>query len=104
MYDWSTENGGNINFFSGKIEAKLNQWEYWGGDGQKFILEPVKAEEEKIIGDVNADGQFSVLDIVMMQRFLLNQRDLMDSAAGDLCEDSVINAFDLAIMKRMLLA
>lgn len=91
MYDWSTENGGNI-----------NQWEYWGGDGQKFILEPVKAEEKKIIGDVNADGQFSVLDIVMMQRFLLNQRDLMDSAAGDLCEDGVINAFDLAIMKRLL--
>ncbi|MBQ9109866.1 MAG: hypothetical protein IJY06_00635 [Oscillospiraceae bacterium] len=38
----------------------------------------------------------------MMQRFLLNQRDLMDSAAGDLCEDGVINAFDLAIMKRLL--
>lgn len=60
-------------------------------------------EPEKIVGDVNADGKFTMLDIVMMQKFMLNAGDLTDSAAGDLCEDGVINAFDLAIMKRELL-
>ena len=29
VYDWSSEPGGNI-----------NQWNYWGGDCQKWILEP----------------------------------------------------------------
>jgi arabinan endo-1,5-alpha-L-arabinosidase len=84
--------------------ANICQWNYWGGDGQKFILEPVKAEEKPVIGDVSADGQFSVADAVMMQKYLLRAGDLTDDFAGDLCEDGVINAFDLAVMKRMLLA
>lgn len=83
--------------------ANICQWEYWGGDGQKFILEPAAAEEKTVIGDVNADGQFTVLDIVMMQKFLLNQGDLTDWTAGDLCEDGRVNAFDLCVMKRELL-
>ncbi len=41
VYNISKEDGANI-----------CQWEYWGGNGQKFILEPVK----EIEGDVNADG------------------------------------------------
>ncbi len=83
--------------------ANICQWEYWGGDGQKFILEPVKAQPEQILGDVNADGERTVLDVVMMQKFLLNIGDLTDASAGDLCEDGRINVFDLAIMKRMVL-
>ena len=29
VYDWSNEPGGNV-----------NQWNYWGGTCQKWILEP----------------------------------------------------------------
>lgn len=56
-----------------------------------------------IRGDVNADGTFSVADIVMMQKWLLNAGKITDWQAGDLCEDGVINAFDLAVMKRELI-
>ncbi len=83
--------------------ANICQWEYWGGDGQKFILEPVKPEAKAVRGDVNADGAATILDLVMMQKFLLNAGDLTDAAAGDLCEDGVINVFDIAVMKRILL-
>ncbi len=93
VFEISTENGANI-----------CQWNYWGGDGQKFILEPALAEEEQVIGDVNADGQFSVSDIVMMQKFLFGAADLTDWEAGDLCRDGRINGFDLAAMKRRLLS
>ncbi len=93
VYDISLDAGANI-----------CQWEYWGGDGQKFILEPAAAETKKIIGDVNADGAFAVVDVVMLQKYLLHAGDLTDAAAGDLTGDGRINAFDLAIMKRMLLA
>lgn len=83
--------------------ANICQWEYWGGDGQKFILEPAKAEEKKVIGDVNADGEFTMLDAVMMQRFLLNIGSITDITAGDLCEDGRINVFDMVLMRKMLL-
>ena len=95
VYEISLESGANI-----------CQWEYWGGDGQKFILEPAKpvaAEPEKVIGDVNADGVYSILDTVMMQKYLLGISALTDSAAGDVCEDGKLNVFDLAVMKNMIL-
>ena len=83
--------------------ANICQWNYWGGDGQKFILEPAYAEvPEEIIGDVNADDAFSVLDVIMLQKWLLNAGDITDAAAGELHEDGVLNAFDLAVMKKML--
>lgn len=63
VFEISTENGANI-----------CEWEYWSGAGQKFILEPAG----KIKGDVNADGTFSIADLVMMQKFLLADGNLTD--------------------------
>ncbi|MBQ8906266.1 MAG: dockerin type I repeat-containing protein [Ruminococcus sp.] len=57
-----------------------------------------------MIGDVNADGICSVQDAVMMQKFIVNAGGLTDWTAGDLNQDGRINAFDLAIMKKILLA
>ncbi len=81
--------------------ANICQWEYWGGDGQKFILEPAAAEK-KVIGDVNADGVFSMLDAVMMQKYLVCASGLTDAEAGDVCTDGRLNTFDLTVMKKML--
>ena len=60
--------------------------------------------QEKVAGDVNADGEFSVSDLVIMQKWLLAVpgTELPDWKAGDLCEDDVINAFDLCIMRGRL--
>lgn len=90
VYNISKEDGANI-----------CQWEYWGGNGQKFILEPVK----EIEGDVNADGALSVIDAILLQKWLLAVPDaeLTDWKATDLCEDNIINVFDLHLLKRMLL-
>lgn len=90
VYNISKEDGANI-----------CQWEYWGGNGQKFILEPVK----EIEGDVNADGALSVIDAILLQKWLLAVPDaeLTNWKAADLCEDNIINVFDLHLLKRMLL-
>ena len=56
-----------------------------------------------LAGDVNADGTVSVLDIIMLQTFLLNTGDLTNSEAADLCADGRIDGFDLCMMKRELL-
>ena len=58
---------------------------------------------EKVRGDVNADGSFTVSDIVMMQKYLLRAGTLKAAQNGDLCEDGVLNVLDLTVMKRELL-
>ena len=57
-----------------------------------------------LYGDVNADGQFTITDVVAMQKWLLAVPDakLSDWKAGDLYEDNVLNVFDLCLMKRLL--
>lgn len=55
-------------------------------------------------GDVNADGMFTVADVIMLQKWLLCNGEITDWEAGDLCEDGILNAFDLRAMKQMLLA
>ena len=92
VYGISLENGANI-----------CQWNYWGGDGQKFIFEP--AVPETIRGDVNADGKFSIADVIMMQKWLLAVPNiqLADKESGDLNEDNKLNVFDLCLMKYMLI-
>jgi len=78
--------------------ANLCQWEYWSGEGQKFIIEPAK-NDSKVRGDVNADGKFNVSDLVMMQKWILGSGDLTDWTAGDLISDGVINVLDLSKMR-----
>ncbi|MCQ2417456.1 MAG: heparinase II/III family protein [Oscillospiraceae bacterium] len=60
---------------------------------------------QTIKGDVNADGVFSIADVVLLQKWLLAVPDteLKNWKAADLCEDNKINVFDLCMMKRSLL-
>jgi len=58
-----------------------------------------------IMGDVNADGVFSVSDVVLFQKWLLAVPDtyLSNWKAADFCDDDVLNVFDLTLMKRTLI-
>jgi len=60
-------------------------------------------EAKTIKGDCNADGEFSVADVVLLQKWLLTEEKSMpDWKAADLCEDDRLDVFDLCMMKRML--
>lgn len=59
-------------------------------------------EREKVRGDVNADGEFSVADAVMLQKWLVRAGDITDWRAGDLCGDGKLDVFDLCILKKEL--
>lgn len=67
----------------------------------------VKTESNALIpkGDVNADGEFNVADVVTLQKWLLAVPDtkLADWKSADLCSDNRLDAFDLCLMKRELL-
>lgn len=61
-------------------------------------------EKADLPGDVNADGAFNIADVVMLQKWLLQDgTQLTDWEAGDLVQDQKLNAFDFCAMKRALL-
>ena len=89
VFDISTEPGANI-----------CQWEYWGGDGQKFRIEAPK----QIKGDVSADGTCNIADAVLLQKYLLTAETSLPAwKAGDMDENGRLTAADLALLKQSLL-
>lgn len=58
---------------------------------------------DAIKGDVNADGVFSVSDIIAMQKWLLKAGTLELWQNGDMNQDEQLDVFDLVLMKRELL-
>lgn len=74
--------------------------------GEYSLLSVIKNEmavQGAVPGDVNADGEFSVADVVMLQKWLLNSGGLSDWKAGDLSGDNIIDVFDLCMMRKLLL-
>jgi len=59
-----------------------------------------------VAGDVNADGEFNIADAISLQKWLLAVTDthLADWNAGDLCDDNVLDVFDLCLMKKKLIS
>lgn len=64
------------------------------------LIQVWKAE---IKGDVNGDGRFTIADMVMLQKWLLGSGELTVWKNGDLCEDGIINVFDLCMIQRLLI-
>ena len=62
-------------------------------------------QSAQILHDLNADGSFDVLDVVLLQKWILNipGTTLPNPDAGDLDGDGQIDIFDLGMMKRELL-
>ena len=58
-----------------------------------------------MMGDVNADGDFTISDVVLLQKWLLAVPDtnLANWKAADFCKDNKLNVFDLCLMKRTLI-
>lgn len=55
------------------------------------------------VGECNNDGEFSVADAVILQKWLLNDgMELTTWQAADLDENGIIDVFDLCLMKQKL--
>lgn len=57
-----------------------------------------------IAGDINADGDFNVSDLLVMQKWLLNSESPADWSAGDLNADGELDIYDFILMRQALLA
>ncbi|MBR4627308.1 MAG: dockerin type I repeat-containing protein [Ruminococcus sp.] len=80
-----------------------------GANGQSaycmnYIIIASNTDELTVRGDVNTDGEFSIADLVLLQRWLLSKPDseLADWKAGDLSENDRLDVFDLVILRREL--
>jgi len=59
----------------------------------------------KLTGNVNGDGNFNIADVVTLQKWLLNDPDVVmyDWWQGDFDFDDQLTAFDLCLMKQELI-
>ena len=73
-------------------------------DGSLDVNKDFVAEDEKIKGDVNADGALNVADVVLLQKWLLAVPGIKlgEGEVADLYEDGNLNVLDLAVMKQKL--
>lgn len=60
-------------------------------------------ETSFLMGDVNDDGEFSIADAVMLQKWLLNAGELYNWQNGDFCKDNRIDVFDLCLLRKRLI-
>ena len=65
----------------------------------------INKNTESISGDLNNDSEFSVADVVLLQKWLLSATDakLENWKSADLCKDDRLDVFDLCLMKQMLI-
>lgn len=54
-------------------------------------------------GDVNDDGYVNIADVVTLQKYLLASGQLANVHNANLCEDKLIDSFDLALLRKMLI-
>lgn len=86
--------------------ANIQQWKNNGNDCQKWnIITEKKPPVKNIKGDVNNDGQYTVTDIVLLQKWLLSVPDtkLENWNAADLDENNLLDVFDLCLMRQLLI-
>ena len=67
-----------------------------------FDIAPAKA----LKGDINSDGQVNVTDAVILQKFILGDKTakINDAKSADICEDGIIDIFDMIQMKKLLIS
>ncbi|MDE5753539.1 MAG: dockerin type I repeat-containing protein, partial [Oscillospiraceae bacterium] len=63
----------------------------------------LQESSQKIMGDANADGEVTVADAVVLQKWLLCHGGLPNWENVDLHKDGKINIFDLCLLKKLLI-
>ncbi len=80
---------------------KLDQLKSYAEDGRR--LNAYKALSLAVKGDLNLDGKVSVLDNVIMTKFLLGENVSFCEEAADMNGDGTVNIIDSIMLKNKLL-
>ncbi|MBR5512821.1 MAG: family 16 glycosylhydrolase [Ruminococcus sp.] len=96
-YDLYYSDGYNISPLSG-LNTDINEL------GADFYSYAEYLENNTVKGDVNADGEFTVADLVLLQKWLLAVPDvqLKDTQSADFYRDERLDVFDFCMMRKEL--
>ena len=85
------------------IEAEIGEVCTYSFIDGKIII-PLAKTDTDIMGDTNGDGVFSIADVIILQKLLINSSEdtITDWKKADFHEDGVLDVFDLVIMKQMI--
>lgn len=66
---------------------------------------PNQSSPEATLGDLNADGEISVLDILTLQKYLLGKESFSEATwkNADMNSDGIVNIYDLILLKQAVL-
>lgn len=72
--------------------------------GMTVSADAVDNSSDNVMGDVNADGKFTIADVTLFQSWIIgNDVTLNNYQAVDFCQDGILDVFDLCMMKSELL-
>ncbi|MCQ2417772.1 MAG: family 43 glycosylhydrolase [Oscillospiraceae bacterium] len=91
VYDISYENGANI-----------DQWDYWGGEGQKFFIRPVEQTYSLMRGDLDRNDRIDARDLSLLKRGMKQGMDTVISKISDINGDGQTNQKDARALSRAL--
>ncbi|MCR4796049.1 MAG: RICIN domain-containing protein [Ruminococcus sp.] len=79
---------------------------FTGAYTQKFVLEPAVPEEIKrtVKGDINGDDILDIADLVMLQKFLLNNSPVTRPELSDINGDGMVDIFDSIALRKLLIS
>ena len=60
-------------------------------------------ESAIVPGDANDDGSLTTADLLMVEKWLLGYGELTNWKNADLCEDNIIDVFDLCLLRKELI-
>ena len=109
--DLTAANDKDVTFAVYRQTVKSGDTVTLGTNGQSancvnYAVFVAEAAEKSVRGDVNADGTCDIMDVILLQKWILQipGTSLPAPNAADLDADGQIDAFDLAMLKRLLTA
>lgn len=109
IYSGTANGGYDLYYYNGKKSVRLTEFcsdlNELGADYYSWKEYEDYLDNSKIMGDVNCDGEFTIVDIVLLQKWLLAVPDieLKNWKAADFYNDEKLDVFDLCLMKREIL-
>ena len=109
--DMTAQSSKDVTYILYSREVNAGESILLGTNGQSsgcvnYTVFAVKAASQPaaVRGDADANGTVSITDIIMVQKWLLNAGEITDCQNADMNADGVIDIFDLALLKHLVLA